>query len=124
MRATCVLIYCADYKCRHNVKLAPAEVDQWPDELRLSDEPRFVCQVCGRRGADVRPDFHWNKPPPASWSNSPPASSRRWPGRISIELINHPFMPKLGRHRARSVEWGIDGNAEIQLASSGYKHAE
>ena len=26
--------------------------------LRLSDiEDRFICRACGRRGADVRPDF-------------------------------------------------------------------
>ena len=32
--------------------------DRWPDDLRLSDiEPRFVCRACGKRGADVRPDF-------------------------------------------------------------------
>jgi hypothetical protein len=31
---------------------------EWPDDLRLSDlEPRFVCAACGKRGADVRPDF-------------------------------------------------------------------
>jgi hypothetical protein len=28
-------------------------------------EPRFVCAACGKRGADVRPDFHWSKPPVA-----------------------------------------------------------
>jgi hypothetical protein len=29
----------------------------------LSDlEPRFVCSACGQHGADVRPDFDWNKP--------------------------------------------------------------
>jgi hypothetical protein len=29
-----------------------------PDDTRLSDlEPLFVCQICGRRGADVRPLF-------------------------------------------------------------------
>jgi hypothetical protein len=29
--------------------------------LRLSDiEPRFICSACGKRGADVRPDFNWN----------------------------------------------------------------
>jgi hypothetical protein len=29
-----------------------------PDELRLSDiEDRFVCTVCGQRGADIRPDW-------------------------------------------------------------------
>jgi hypothetical protein len=32
--------------------------DQWPDDMRLSDiEPRFICAACGKRGADVRPDF-------------------------------------------------------------------
>jgi hypothetical protein len=31
--------------------------DQWPDYVRLSDiEDRFVCE-CGKRGADIRPDF-------------------------------------------------------------------
>jgi hypothetical protein len=26
----------------------------WPDDLRLSDlEPRFVCKICGRRGANI-----------------------------------------------------------------------
>jgi hypothetical protein len=39
----------------------------WPDHVRLSDlEARFVCKVCGKTGADVRPDFHWNKPPVAA----------------------------------------------------------
>jgi hypothetical protein len=35
--------------------------DAWPDDVRLSDiEARFVCTACGKRGADVRPDFYWN----------------------------------------------------------------
>jgi len=47
-----VLVYC---HCGHHVAL---DATRWPDELRLSDlEPRFVCQGCGGRGADVRPDF-------------------------------------------------------------------
>lgn len=47
-----VLVYC---HCGHHVALS---ADRWPDEVRLSDiEPRFVCQGCGCRGADVRPDF-------------------------------------------------------------------
>ena len=30
----------------------------WPDAVRLSDlEERFVCPVCGHRGADARPLF-------------------------------------------------------------------
>ena len=45
-----LVVFCSDYRCSHNVTLAPAVVDRWPDELRLSDlEPRFVCIVCGRR---------------------------------------------------------------------------
>jgi hypothetical protein len=50
-----VLVYCADYKCSHSIKM---DAQLWPDDLRLSDiERRFVCQACGRRGADVRPLF-------------------------------------------------------------------
>jgi hypothetical protein len=51
-----VLIYCSDYRCRHSMAIS---ADRWPDDVRLSDiEPRFTCQACGQRGADVRPD--WN----------------------------------------------------------------
>jgi hypothetical protein len=55
-----VLIYCADYRCSHSIAISG---DRWADEVRLSDlEAGFVCSVCGYRGADVRPDFNWNKP--------------------------------------------------------------
>jgi hypothetical protein len=54
-----VLVYCADYKCSHHVAI-PA--DQWGDDVRLSDiEPRFICSACGKRGADVRPNFSWEQ---------------------------------------------------------------
>jgi hypothetical protein len=54
-----VLVYCADYKCAHATRLS---ADRWPDHVRLSDlEPLFVCQACGRRGADIRPDFEWDR---------------------------------------------------------------
>jgi len=44
----------------HHVSLDAAP---WPDEVRLSDfELRFVCQRCGARGADVRPDFERGNP--------------------------------------------------------------
>ncbi len=34
--------------------------------IRLSDlEPLFVCQACGRRGADIRPDWDWDTHPRA-----------------------------------------------------------
>ncbi|MET3299668.1 hypothetical protein ABIE86_005162 [Bradyrhizobium diazoefficiens] len=52
-----VLVYC---HCGHHVAL---DADRWPDNVRLSDlEPRFVCQGCGSRGADVRPDFERGNP--------------------------------------------------------------
>jgi hypothetical protein len=54
-----LLVYCADYRCSHSIAISG---DAWPDDARLSDiEERFTCRVCGKRGADVRPDFHWDK---------------------------------------------------------------
>jgi hypothetical protein len=59
-----VLIYCSDYKCSHWTAIS---ADRWTDDVRLSDlEPLFTCQACGKRGADVRPDFNWNKQPVAA----------------------------------------------------------
>jgi hypothetical protein len=50
-----VLIYCSDYRCSHSTSL---DADRWADDIRLSDiEVGFVCTACGRRGADVRPDW-------------------------------------------------------------------
>jgi len=57
MRVRGVLIYCADYRCSHSIAVS---ADQWPDDLRLSDiEERSTSSICGKRGADVRPDFSW-----------------------------------------------------------------
>jgi hypothetical protein len=54
-----LLIYCSDYKCSHSTTMS---ADRWPDEVRLSDiEPLFICRACGQRGADVRPNFHWEE---------------------------------------------------------------
>jgi hypothetical protein len=56
-----VLIYCADYHCSHSIAISAG---RWPDHVRLSDlEPRFTCRACGKRGADIRPDFNWNAMP-------------------------------------------------------------
>src|SRR5256885_12427425 len=51
-----ILVYCADYnRCAQAVRIGG---DRWPDHIRLSDlEPLFICQACGRRGADIRPDL-------------------------------------------------------------------
>jgi hypothetical protein len=55
-----LLVYCSDYRCSHYIAISG---DRWPDGVRLSDlEPRFICSACGQHGADVRPDFDWNKP--------------------------------------------------------------
>ena len=56
-----VLICCANYRCSHSIAITG---DQWPDDLRLSEidiEDRFTCTIRGKRGADVRPDFNWNR---------------------------------------------------------------
>jgi hypothetical protein len=62
MRASGVrglLIYCSDHKCSHSTTMS---ADRWSDDVRLSDiEPLFTCQACGERGADVRPNFHWEE---------------------------------------------------------------
>ena len=71
-----LLVYCADYHCSHSVAISG---DQWADEVRLSDiEAGFVCTACGKRGADVRPDFNWNSVglPPGGVSCSPHHVSR------------------------------------------------
>jgi hypothetical protein len=53
-----LLVYCANYRCAHAVRIS---ADRWPDHIRLSDlEPLFVCQACGQRGADIRPDWDWD----------------------------------------------------------------
>jgi len=52
---TLLIVYCADYKCGHSIVI---DASRWGDDVRLSDlEPRFTSQVCGNRGADIRPLF-------------------------------------------------------------------
>jgi hypothetical protein len=42
------------------LQFSTAGCDAWPGDVGLSDiEPRFICTACGKRGADVRPDFNW-----------------------------------------------------------------
>ena len=50
-----ILIYCRDHRCSHHTEIS---ADGWADDVRLSDiEPKLVCQVCGRHGAEIRPKF-------------------------------------------------------------------
>jgi hypothetical protein len=52
-----ILIYCSDYKCSHSIATS-ADRRTPPVGHRAP-----VCQACGKRGADVRPDFNWNRQP-------------------------------------------------------------
>lgn len=48
-----LIVYCSDFTCSHSVIVSS---DVWADHARPSDlEPKFTCNACGRRGADVRP---------------------------------------------------------------------
>jgi len=52
---TRLIVYSAHYKCANSIVV---DASGWGDDVRLSDlEPRFTCQVCGHRGADIRPLF-------------------------------------------------------------------
>ena len=53
-----ILVYCPDYKCSHSVAL---NAYQWADISGYRAAVRL--QACGKRGADVRPDFHWQGAP-------------------------------------------------------------
>jgi hypothetical protein len=36
----------------------------WPDDISCpTSRERFTCSACGKRGADVRPDFNFSKQP-------------------------------------------------------------
>ena len=58
-----LLAYCAGYRYGHSIAVS---ADEGLDDLRPSDiEERFTCTLCGKRGADVRPDFNWKRQPVA-----------------------------------------------------------
>jgi len=64
-----LLVFYADYQCSHSIAISG---DPWPDDLRLSDiEQRFVCEVCGRRGAEVL----WFSPAGLIWRNDFPSKA-------------------------------------------------
>ena len=48
-------IYCRDHRCSHHVE---TNADGWADDVRLSDiEPLFTCTRCGKKAAEIRPNF-------------------------------------------------------------------
>lgn len=54
----------SNYRCGRTIRLS---AKCWPNDMRLSEiEQRFVCQACGSRGADVRPDYGGAKMKPRS----------------------------------------------------------
>jgi hypothetical protein len=61
---------------------------------RLSDlELRFTCQACGTRGADVRPDFNWDKEVGIRYRSgqSQPAGPGSIPGKFGSLIIGRSF---------------------------------
>jgi len=43
--------------------LIETSANPWRDHFRLSDIALpFICTACGTRGADIKPDFYWDKP--------------------------------------------------------------
>lgn len=61
-----VQVFCRDHKCSHSVTLS---ADRWPDHLRLSDvERKYTCTACGKRGADLRPNFATWRDPHDRWA--------------------------------------------------------
>jgi hypothetical protein len=50
-----LLIYCHDTICNHSVRL---NADHLPDDMPVRSLcPRMTCTKCGRKGAEVRPDW-------------------------------------------------------------------
>jgi hypothetical protein len=54
-RSNRVFVCCSNPACHHNAEL---DVSRLPDDLTFNDlQPRMVCTVCDRRGADVSPSW-------------------------------------------------------------------
>ena len=73
------------------------DADRWPDEMRLSDvKAWFVCQGCGSRGADVRPDFET--------SNSRLAIVGHWTGDQSRSSQRcNPILNRMAKKEAAAT---------------------
>jgi hypothetical protein len=80
-----VLVYCRDHHCSHHIEIS---ADRWDDHIRLSDiEPGFVCTACGKRGADVRPNFSGARMGPMDTRRSSmPIWQAKEDGRVDSDL--------------------------------------
>jgi hypothetical protein len=100
--------------------------------VRLSDlEMRFSCQACGRRGADVRPNFGWEREagqqqPVAPWM--PDTGWRRYfddpiplpRGRQLVTLADAGnYIMKLPKGEHETAQWQAVMEALILVATSG-----
>jgi hypothetical protein len=88
-----LLVYCAGYRCSHSVAISG---DGWPDDSLSDMEARFVCQACGKCGADVRPDFNWNKPSGRWGTADIKQKHRTMPGLSMLSQEGDQYLPMPG----------------------------
>jgi hypothetical protein len=101
-----LLIYC--YHCSHPVAIS---ADQWPDDVRLSSlESLFVCPVCGKKGAEVRPDFQR-------------AESRTRSAKVFFERTKTAMAKDAPAYVAKSRRWACAATAS-PLKQSGADRTE
>lgn len=97
-----VLVYCGHRCGHHHIAL---DADRSPDDIRLSDiEPRFICQACGRRGAEVRPDFDGGKPPTAAMGIDS-GQRRSRPGVWVAGAVAGEYVAALPKKEPDAPEW-------------------
>jgi len=79
-----LLIYCSDHHCSHSIAI----------NVRLSDiEDRFVCRGCGRREAEIRSDFHWDKLGPLTRGFRSGSAKINPPSRVPRLTYVNKFLP-------------------------------
>ena len=108
--------FCSGHKCGH---LITVNGGRWPDEMRLSDlEPLFICSACSKRGADVRPDFNWNRPVVPMMAYRPNTS-----GAVSFKsltkapVLSTALLATDRRPGLLSFARGLRGRSRIRLRS-------
>jgi hypothetical protein len=106
----------SDYKCSHSIAVS---ADRWNDDVRLSDiEPRFTCVACGKRGADVRPDFHWKGPPVAAIGYRSSKPSERDYLHCRFFLRSSMINPQFELQTRLAPPWGLFFNNLPQIINN------